>query len=236
MESSYEEFLSYLFLLMADGEPYDTVKKYLANEHLNRGDGVYPTELPGMKRFMANFSAPATKTTVQAEPAQAGGLAFVKTDNPRITGQCYYCRKPGHMAKFCKTATPAQITVAYKVADDAFKKKNGGGGDKKSTSGVINAAVQDEDASKISDSSGSKPSYAELLQFQQLIKRMLYVNVGEEFEAAPGYDKIEQYGFGYAEVGTPQPRGVPFAEPATQNDEQAWTIQGRRWSKPTSDD
>ena len=180
MESSCKEFKSCLLLLMGDGERYNPLKLHLANEHLTK-EGVYPSKSAEMKRLIGNFDAPGVKTPVRAAPQLAGGLAFVEA-RP-FTGQCFHCGKTGHRASKCPSATQAQKDATYK---NGGKSRKGGGGDddNKSTPGKIHAAVKDKSKSRSSSSSGSKPTYAELLQFQKLVQGSFNVNVGKEYEEA----------------------------------------------------
>ena len=85
------------------------------------------------------------------------------------------------MACDFKNATQAQKDAAYNNSGNLKTKKDGSGGgdDSKSTPGEIHAAVEDENGSKISKSSGDKPSYEELLEFQQLVQGFININVAK---------------------------------------------------------
>ena len=86
--ASCEEYLSCLFILVADGGRYQGLKRALDNQYLMDRD-AYPTTMPQALKLLETFKPESTADVAPNETGGGAGVAFTQTGervlSPAIT-------------------------------------------------------------------------------------------------------------------------------------------------------
>ena len=96
--ASCDEYLSCLFILVADGGRYQGLKCALDNQYLMDRD-AYPTTMPQALKLLETFKPENAPDVAPNETGGGAGVAFTQTGERVIT--CYNCREKGHSVNDC---------------------------------------------------------------------------------------------------------------------------------------
>ena len=101
-KESCEEYLSCLFIRVADNARYKGLKTTLDNQFL-LDKSAYPKELSQALKLLKTFKS-TELARPRPEPPAAGGVAFIQQGSD----QCFSCGKKGHHAHECPSTSQAE--------------------------------------------------------------------------------------------------------------------------------
>ena len=183
MTARSEEFLAFLFILLADNGRYKGLKIELAN-NFTMGQSNYPKTVVAAKRLLMDYIATGNNNNsnyFKQEPDNAG-VAFSETDrdnNWKKNVSFHGCGFKGHQLKECNKTSPEDKKNIY-----AMKKA---GTFKAKKTGVVNSVVDNTPSDDASAASSVTISVAEHDRYQRFLGvcgegPVEIFNIGEEEE------------------------------------------------------
>ena len=104
---SCDEYLSCLFILVADGGRFQGLKRALDNQYLMDKD-AYPTTMPQGFKFLEKYKAEFGATEQNADSSGESGVAFSQVDAWQSNTTCYSCGERGRGVHTCPNLDNAQ--------------------------------------------------------------------------------------------------------------------------------
>ena len=92
---SCEEYLSCLFILVADGGRFQGLKRALDNQYLMDKD-AYPTTMPQALKILEKYKDEDGATEQNADSSGESGVVFAQADSRQLNTTCYGCGDRGH--------------------------------------------------------------------------------------------------------------------------------------------
>ena len=200
-----DEYLSCLFILVADGGRYQGLKRALDNQYLMDRD-AYPTTRPQALKLLETFKPESTADVAPNETVGGAGVAFTQTGERVIT--CYNCREKGHSVNDCPKLDEAGKQKFW----DAFKSAPG---NKHTKKGFVNASVAGREAAMAAPVPAPTPAPAPVASVVSAP-----ASDADEFARFQRFQELmratENTDLGFAQVGTTTAPSVTFASVANK--------------------
>ena len=97
---SCEEYLSCIFILVADGGRFQGLKRALYNQYL-MDKYAYPTTMPRALKLLDKYKAEVGATEQNADSDGESGVSFTQADAWQSNTTCYSCGEHGHGVNYC---------------------------------------------------------------------------------------------------------------------------------------
>ena len=134
---SCEEYLSCLFILVADGGRFQGLKRALDNQYLMDKD-AYPTTMLQTLTILEKYKAEVGATEQNSDSAGEFGVPFAQGDAWQLNTTCYRCGERGHGVNDCSKLDDVQREKFWDDVKATYTAH-------KANKGVAHSSVAEED-------------------------------------------------------------------------------------------